>query len=193
MKSSDSARTLSAAEPTWPQRKCAADGDHRGRVQLHRLAGEEPQVLGRLRAAGRLVEPRPRPTPPNRSPAPGARGLRPTVPWLRQAPARPRTARLAELASSARSSIAAGRTSKSTPGGAEHRAPRGALGREDDHIGFNPTSTPSPCSSRSASSASSAAAVSSIERRVTSITGQPLSANIRRAKATSRSTFSSST
>ena len=77
------------------------------------------------------------------------------------------------------------------PGGAEHGAARGALRSEYDHGVAVPASV--ACSSRSSCSFITAAAVSSIERRVTSITGQPLSAKIRRAKATSCSTRSSST
>ena len=74
----------------------------------------------------------------------------------------------------------------------QHRRARGTLGGENDHIGFDPSKV-SLAPSRSPIRRITAAAVSSIERRVTSITGQPLSANNRRAKATSRSTLSSST
>src|SRR5690606_17943477 len=53
-------------------------------------------------------------------------------------------------------------------GGAEHRGAAAALrGEEEAHA-----------SARSSTSLITAAAVSSIERRVTSITGQPLSANM---------------
>src|SRR5690606_17905923 len=76
-------------------------------------------------------------------------------------------------------------------GRAEHGPPRSALGCEYDHIGWVPVSAGRCC--RSVQSLITAAAVSSIERRVTSITGQPLSANNRLAKATSCSTRSSST
>src|SRR3546814_9099048 len=61
------------------------------------------------------------------------------------------------------------------PGGAEHRGAAAALrGEEQCHA-----------PARSSTSLITAAAVSSIERRVTSITGPTLSANIRRAKASS--------
>ena len=57
------------------------------------------------------------------------------------------------------------------PGGAQHRGAAAALrGEEKGHA-----------LARSSTSLMTAAAVSSIERRVTSITGQPLSANMRRA------------
>src|SRR3546814_2994388 len=56
-------------------------------------------------------------------------------------------------------------------GGAEHRGAAAALrGEEQSHA-----------PARSSTSLITAAGVSSIERRVTSITGQPLSANMRRA------------
>src|SRR3546814_3435274 len=59
------------------------------------------------------------------------------------------------------------------PGGAEHRGAAAALRSEEQ----------CHAPARSSTSLITAAAVSSIERRVTSITGQPLSANMRRAKA----------
>src|SRR3546814_8976955 len=59
------------------------------------------------------------------------------------------------------------------PGGAEHRGAAAALRSEEQ----------CHAPARSSTSLITAAAVYSIERRVTSITGQPLSANMRRAKA----------
>src|SRR3546814_18124018 len=75
-----------------------------------------------------------------------------------------------------------GRRFESKPGGAQHRRASAALRGEDER--GHPA--------RSSTSLMTAAAVSSIERRVTSITGQPLSANIRRAKAISAMHRSSS-
>ena len=68
----------------------------------------------------------------------------------------------------------------------QHAPPGRALrGEEQPHS--------AACSSRSVHNLTIASAVSSIERRVTSITGQPLSANMRRANASSALTASMST
>src|SRR5690606_11974575 len=77
-----------------------------------------------------------------------------------------------------------GRRFEIKPGGPEHRGAAAALRGEDERA--HPAV-------RSSTSLMTAAAVSSIDRRVTSITGQPLSANIRRAYASSALTRSSST
>ncbi len=97
------------------------------------------------------------------------------------------------LASMARSSISAGHASCGTPA-ASSMARRDALPEASTRrgmiSGIRLTSPSIPGKSlsaglRSFSRLMMAAAVSSIERRVTSITGQPLSANIRRAYCTS--------
>ena len=78
----------------------------------------------------------------------------------------------------------------------EHRPARGGFAGENQtlvHIGFPTPPSLAGLRSRSCASRMMAAAVSSIERRVTSITGQPLSPNIRRAYCSSAFTRSLST
>ena len=194
MKSSDSVAHLQFGARDVAPAQMPADRDRRRRVQVHRLAREEPQVVCRLGAADGLVEP----SALHRDDRIAAEhGLATSVDrqCLGLGENQGHGGRIGVFQLGLELALVDGRWPhlELDPRSAEHRPARGALGCEHDHIGFRTDTRPCSCSSRSPRRRMIAAAVSSIERRVTSMTGQPLSANTRRAKASSRATFSSST